>query len=672
MKKKKRIIFILLFISTILIIGLLIFFNIFNNKLRLTVYEEKWINDNANSVISVNVINDLNIFAKDGTGVYYDFLNDIKEKYNLNINPITHDSSEEVTGATFGYSLTSNKENTFYEDNFVLVSKKDEIINDLSIVTNKKIGVTNEFKEYLTSYMTDSNNELVGYNSKDELLKDYNESNNCDYILVPQMLYIDEILKNNYHTVYHISDANIYYTYISDDSVLSNIILKYLQNWKKENFYDYFNASEFNLFTSSLNILSKDVDTLRANSYKYGFINNSPYEIISGGSYGGINATYLKSFADFAGIKFDFVKFNSFSKFENALINNKIDLYYDYYDTSSNYESISSNLIIKYYILAREDNDIVIKNLASIKNEEIYIENNSKLLTLLKQNQDLNLVTYKNDKELKNAIKNNKIIVLDYNKYESLKDNLLGDYSIRYSQDFANTYSFRVNSNSTLTKLMTKYFESLDNEKMHFIGISNYIETRKNGSIVGALAKYILILLTIFAVVIIIAYRKGKKIKIAKKIKKEDKMRFIDQLTSLKNRNYLNENLENWNKNTIYPQAVIVLDLNKLQDINDTLGYEQGDIQIQAAANILIKTQLDNSDIIRTDGNEFLIYLVGYEVKQITAYIHKLNKEFKKLPFDYGVAIGYSMITDDVKSIEDATNEAVEQVKNQKEDKKED
>ena len=50
--------------------------------------------------------------------------------------------------------------------------------------------------------------------------------------------------------------------------------------------------------------------------------------------------------------------------------------------------------------------------------------------------------------------------------------------------------------------------------------------------------------------------------------------------------------------------------------------------------------------------------------------IHKLNREFKKLPFDYGVAVGYSMILDDVKSIEDATNEAVEQVKSQKEELK--
>ena|SRR5699024_10915944 len=143
-------------------------------------------------------------------------------------------------------------------------------------------------------------------------------------------------------------------------------------------------------------------------------------------------------------------------------------------------------------------------------------------------------------------------------------------------------------------------------------------------------------------------------------------MKFIDQLTSLKNRNYLNENIATWNNNTIYPQTIIVVDLNKIQEINDLNGYNEGDKQIKACANVLIKTQLDNSEIMRTDGNEFVIYLVGYNQKQITNYIHKLNKEIKKLPYDFGAEFGYSVIDDDIKTIEDAMNEAVEDMKKQK------
>ena len=74
----------------------------------------------------------------------------------------------------------------------------------------------------------------------------------------------------------------------------------------------------------------------------------------------------------------------------------------------------------------------------------------------------------------------------------------------------------------------------------------------------------------------------------------------------------------------------------------------------------------DNSDVMRTDGNEFLIYLVGFTQKQVTNYIHKLNKEFKKLPYEYGAEFGYSMINDSIKTIEDAILEATEEMKKQK------
>ena len=103
----------------------------------------------------------------------------------------------------------------------------------------------------------------------------------------------------------------------------------------------------------------------------------------------------------------------------------------------------------------------------------------------------------------------------------------------------------------------------------------------------------------------------------------------------------------------------MVVDLNSISVINDTKGHEEGDKQIQSAASILIKTQRENSEIIRTDGNEFLIYLVGYEENQIVTYVNKLMKEFKNLPYEYGASVGYFMITSESTTIDDAINEAV-------------
>ena len=151
-------------------------------------------------------------------------------------------------------------------------------------------------------------------------------------------------------------------------------------------------------------------------------------------------------------------------------------------------------------------------------------------------------------------------------------------------------------------------------------------------------------------------------------MKKEDKLKYVDMLTSLKNRNYLNENIELWDASEVYPQSIIIVDLNNIAYINDNYGHQEGDSIIKEAANKLITTQIENTDIVRTNGNEFLIYLVGYDEKQVITYIRKLAKEFKDLTHGYGAAIGYSMINDAIKTIDDAVNEATLDMRNNKEE----
>jgi GGDEF domain-containing protein len=51
--------------------------------------------------------------------------------------------------------------------------------------------------------------------------------------------------------------------------------------------------------------------------------------------------------------------------------------------------------------------------------------------------------------------------------------------------------------------------------------------------------------------------KKNKKIHLSK----EDKIKYIDQLTSLKNRAYLNSKIESWDESETYPQSIIVIDL---------------------------------------------------------------------------------------------------------------
>jgi diguanylate cyclase (GGDEF)-like protein len=198
-------------------------------------------------------------------------------------------------------------------------------------------------------------------------------------------------------------------------------------------------------------------------------------------------------------------------------------------------------------------------------------------------------------------------------------------------------------------------------------GKISYKEAESSGNIIASLAKYFLLIVSACVVVAGIIIASKKHVKLNTKIKKDEKLKFVDMLTSLKNRNYLNERISVWNQNTIYPQAIIVIDLNNIKYLNDTFGHEEGDTQIKAAANVLHQTQPDNSEIMRTDGNEFMVYLVGYNEKQVVNYLKKLVKEFNNLPYEYGAAFGFSMIVDDLKLLDDAINEATLKMRENKE-----
>ena len=669
MKNKKRNILIIAISVIILIIIGTIIYHALNDASRLTTTEKEWITTNTGTVQSIGIMNNVDVLGKNGQGVFYDFIEDIKNEYNLTINPVTYNIGEEPVNKAFKIKTDiDNNDIVFYEGHYVLIGKTFANINSLKDLSNIKIGILNNDKSRFDEY-SQNTLQLTPYDNIEELTKAFTDGTDISLIILPLQQYLDIILKNNYEIIYHFSDVINYYVYDmpEDYDPFSSIIYKYFINWQNK-LQESIANNTMQVFTENLNITQKELSSMQAKVYEYGFINNSPYEIITGGNYGGIVGEYLRQFSEVSNIEFKFRKYNSVTDFSKAIENNDIDLYFDYYNLNYDYQEAKTAINLKFYIVAPNSDDIAIKSLKSLEGQTVYALSNSKLANYLKQSVKLDLKTYDNESELKKIARKGKLIAIDTQNYEYYHTNSLEDYSIRYTESSNINYGFKINDNQAFIKLFTKFINTLDSDKIITAGLYNHEVTLAKGSTLGNIAKYTLLVFAALTFLGVMLYRSSKRIKIATKIKKDYKIRYIDQLTSLKNRNYLTENIANWNKNTIYPQAAIIVDLNNLQEINDTLGYEHGDTQIKAAANILIKTQIDNSDIIRTDGNEFLIYLVGYQEKQIVNYIRKLYKEFKNLPYEHGAAIGYSMITDDIKTIEDAMNEAVEDMRTKKEE----
>lgn len=664
MKRKRSLLVIVISVVVVIILGIFLY-NILSDENNLTVSERNWINENINSVQNINVINNANVFGKNGEGVFYDFIEDFEAEYGMDTNAITFNAGANPSGLTFG-SKTSVTENdvVFFEDHYVLVGTDDEKLSDATDLSGRTVGILTSDLSYVSRYINDVTNvSFTQYETTEELFNAL--GSDINFVVVPLLQYLDTILSNDYNIVYHFSDIKVYYTMQTEDSTLSSILRKFYARWQ-DNFNDDYNTALFDTFTTSLGISDTEIDSLQSVTYEYGFVNASPYEVITGGKYGGIVAVILSHFSDFAGVEFNFEKYRNYNRFTNALANGDIDLYFNYYNFTDDYNE-TSGINIEYVVAARRDNNEVIKSINSLIGKTVYVQENSKIFDYVSGISGITVETFSTTKDLFKLNKENVYIVLDKNAFDYYSDNNLDNYTARYSDYINSVYTFKVRTDSALYELLNKYISVLDEEEIILEGLDNHFETMKSGGIITRIAEYIIYIVIIAIIIALIIIRKSKKISIARKIKREDKMKFIDQLTSLKNRNFLNENIETWNNNTIYPQTIVVVDLNKIQEINDLYGYNEGDRQIKAAANILVKTQLDNSEIMRTDGNEFVIYLVGYSQKQISNYIHKLNKEIKKLPYDHGAEFGYSMIMDDIKTIEDALNEAVEDMKKQKE-----
>lgn len=667
MKNKKSVIITIIIILLVVVIGLFTY-RVLTDEARLTSSERRWINNNINTVQNINVVNDVNLFGNTGTGVFYEFLNDFETEYRLQMNPVTFNYGENPSGLTLGITRSLGAEDfVFYTDHYVLVGLEDEVLSGYDDLTGKTIGLTKDDASYVSGYLANvSNVTLTQYDTKDDLLEAFQENEEIHYMIVPLSIYLDEILSQDYYINYHLSDIKFYYVVRGVDDTLTSIIEKFYNNWYQDNLDPYLKRAEFSLFTTSLGISETEVDAMRSVTYNYGFINNSPYEVIMSGNYGGIIAMYLYDFSEFSDIEFNYTKYRNLNRFEKAINNGDVDLYFNYYNLSDQYYEADSNLVIRYSVVASNENNLVVNSMESLVGSTVYVEENSYLYQYLTSIDGIDIETYEDEGDLRKLNRKDVIIVIDKNIFDLYSGSNLSNYTERYTSSLPNTYQFKSRTDSAFYRLFSKYAMVIDNNEVIYDGMYSHSMTVRTGSILGTIAKYILLTLLVFAVIFIIFYKSSKRIKIAKRIKRDDKMKFIDQLTSLKNRNYLNEYIHNWNNNTVYPQTMIVIDLNNIQFINDTLGYEEGDKQIKAAANILIKTQLNNSDIMRTDGNEFLVYLVGFTQKQVTNYIHKLNKEFKKLPYEYGAEFGYSMIMDNVKTIEDAILEATDEMKKQK------
>ena len=658
MNKKRNTIITIIIITCIFLAGAIFYLLTFSkDESSLTVLEKKWISDNLNKVIDIDVYNDIPIFGYSGEGMIFDFLNYTTKENQINFNKISYYTNSEIDYSPISFQVLKNNEKiegqdiVLYEDYYAIYTKdKQESIN---LNQQLHLGYLNEDEKVLKDYFPKTV-ELTSYENIEDLVKAFQE-NQIDHIVLPSNKYMDVILKNKYQVSYHLTDLKLNYILRAKDETIYQILKKSYLNYIKNEYETDYSKNYLKLYFDSTNTSDLLRKNYNAKTYKYGYVVNMPYENNVQNEFVGTISNYLKDFNKVARTDIEVVAYKSIDELKSALIRGEVDFAlsnFDYSTINLKYNLTNSIADLKYVVLSKKD--YFMNSVKGLQSQKVTTVKESKLYQLCKENS-VQTLSYDNTDELLRNIDDNSIILLDKQTYLYYKDNKLKDYKINYESSLSDGYHFIMNaSNETFNQLFNYYVSNISYDQIKYLYRTDITIDKDYSTIKTFIFITILVLILIVSTLIF-----SRKTITNKTISKDEVLKYIDPMTSLKNRNYLNFNIYDWDDNVIFPQSVIVFDLNQLKEVNDTLGREAGDEIIKKVASVLINNQLENTDIIRSGGDEFLIYLVGYDEKYVMDYAKKITKLMKNIPNSLGCEYGYSMILDEVKTVDDAINEAI-------------
>ena len=671
-------------IISILIIGITFFFvyryyNHQDKTTTLTVSEKRWVQDNSRGTIDIEVINDYPIYGVSGNGVFYRFIKDMSKDIGLEFNVIPYLKTSKSTTKGLRFRVLENdeietdKDLLLFEDYYIAIGKTYQRLNHIKDMKNITYGVFENDADTISYYLKSGTNiSYKKYKTIDELYLAL-EQNEVNMIIVPNIMYLNKTIDNSKYSInYYFTEMNkkVVLT-LSDNEDLNKIVKKYYNKWKNVNFVKEYDKEYFSYYIEKNKLTSKEKNGLVSKTYKYGYVENIPYEKKVNGRVAGIAGEYLDRVARLADIEFKYKKYDSVKQLEKAIEKKEVDMYFDYYGLEEDgYKATLSTFIEDYVVLGSQEDNFIINSFESIRNKNVSMIADDSLYNYVNNNGKAKITKYKNVNELVRKSKNS-LLIVDLNVYTRYQNSKFKKYKLLYMDTMMSDYKFMIKSEDKDFYNLVNY---MINTNSYYVyrnaGIDNLDESFLENSNFGQVYAIILAIIFVPLILITIIMFIIKKKKAKKIVKITDRHKYTDMLTSLKNRNYLNVKMPEWEASKVYPQAIVIIDLNNVKYINDNYGHEEGDKLIIDAAAILVNTQLENSEIIRTDGNEFLIYLVGYSEKQVATYTKKLSKEMKKLPHEFGAGVGYSIINDEIKTLDDAINEATMEMITNKEEYK--
>jgi diguanylate cyclase (GGDEF)-like protein/PAS domain S-box-containing protein len=139
---------------------------------------------------------------------------------------------------------------------------------------------------------------------------------------------------------------------------------------------------------------------------------------------------------------------------------------------------------------------------------------------------------------------------------------------------------------------------------------------------------------------------------------------FHDELTSLYNRRYFENEMERLDESRKYPISIIIGDLDNLKDVNDNFGHLVGDDYLKRSALILEKLMRSEDIIARIGGDEFAILLPGTGKAETSLICERIKERFSEInsrgnfPVDFKISLGCATAADNQEQLVSVYNSA--------------
>ena len=111
-----------------------------------------------------------------------------------------------------------------------------------------------------------------------------------------------------------------------------------------------------------------------------------------------------------------------------------------------------------------------------------------------------------------------------------------------------------------------------------------------------------------------------------------------DPLTGLFNRRFLEESMSHEvarARRTESQLGVIMLDMDKFKDLNDTYGHQAGDSLLRAVAHVLVSNIRAGDVACRFGGDEFIVLMPGASLESVTRKGHQLCDLLNALDLEF-------------------------------------